>query len=130
MTKQQYRDLHLFNGFDIAKLAGDSIFIDYRGPIGGYWPESAKISVVNITARFPFSKDLKVFYLRTTREKAEVLLEAQRWCVDHGLVGPKHGWERGPLNDWHPEGTLREAVELARERAEKFEWTNGGWLPK
>lgn len=134
MNKQQFRDLHLFNGHDITRMAGDTFYISYIGPDRGRGGDGACFAVIGLKFKTDpdgpwYNYGNKTFNLFGS-SKEQALFAAQVWCCLRGYVLDYTEWERGPLDDWHPKGSIKRAVKAAQERAKKYDWVNGSWVKK
>ena len=134
-TKQEFNDLHIFNGSDLARMAGDKVYVCYNGPAYGRVSHSAQVRVCGIGFRTDPDASYwenggdKVFPIWGTT-KPEMLTAALAWAEDNGFVPPGTEWEKGLRDYWHPKGSVKRAVAAAKKRAETQKWENGRWVSK
>lgn len=135
-TQKEFNDLHIFNGHQVAQLAGDKVFISYAGPDyrrGGRGGAEVRVYGMgfNTDPEAPhYHHGTKTFYVHNFGGKAEAILAAQTWASVQGFVPAYTEWEKGLRDYWHPKGSVKKAVDAAKKRAETQKWENGRWVPK
>ena len=114
-TKAQLRAHSFVNSWNIARAAGNKVFISYSNDTarGG---NGMCVKVVGIGFKTDpaapwYQYGSKTFHPYNGKDKASKILAAQAWAMQQGYVPPYTEWERDPFNGWHPKGTIKHAVQ-------------------
>lgn len=116
ITKQQLRERHIFNSYNLARAAGNKLFISYTPAENGRASHCAAWDIVGIdfktdSAGAWYNYGHKSFMVGSRQDKQPQLEIAMQWVKDnYGITE----WERDIFGSYQIKGTLDKITELVK----------------
>jgi len=110
ITKNQLRELKIYNPYNLATRAGSKLYIGYIPGENGrmaHYPYWAVVGVgfkVNPNSSW-YNYGNKRFAIGCRADKIQMLNDAIQWCYDKYEI-PKDQWEKDPFGGWQIKGTI------------------------
>ena len=117
MTKNDWRELGIFNPHGIQERAKSKLYIGYKVQDYGLSGQGAGWAVYGRDFKTDpdgpwYDRGDKTFSVWGRDDKQTVLVIAMEWVKEnYGITE----WERGPWNSYFPKGTLAEAKQVSKE---------------
>lgn len=114
ITKNQLRELKIYNPYNLARKAQSKLYIGYTPGESGRMAHYPKWLIIGIGFKVNpngawYTYGNKEFSISCRAEKIPALNETIQWCYDNYTI-PKDQWEKDPYGGRQIKGTINRAL--------------------